>query len=133
MVSENGANNSGHAGQLDLLLARNVNGGNWNPPKEMASGSDDPIEYLARTEISEEEIARTTRIFIFESRRTFGYSDMPGAIRWKYNARMSLGRKRVNEIVKMVSGNGGMLDALRGGRGMFGGKTIDKQDVTPRP
>lgn len=70
--------------------------------KEMMTGSDDPSEYLARTETDRQGIAIELRILAKYNASHTGRANMPHLIWWKHTAMISNGRKSREEAVDMI-------------------------------
>jgi hypothetical protein len=116
-------------GQEDLYITGGRPAG-FNVPKELMHGSDRPEEYLARTEVSEDEIGNYVRVQGLMMAFTFGLVDLDHVFKSKFNLRMSLSRKSREETVEVAKAEkkfaSRMTDRLMGrdggnGRGQLGG------------
>ncbi len=74
----------------------------FNVPKELMHGSDLPEEYMARTEVSEDEIGIDMRVQGLMMAFTFGIVDLDQVFKRKYNLRMSLRRQSREETVEVA-------------------------------
>lgn len=88
-------------GQEDLFITGGRQAG-FNVPKELMHGSDKPEEYLARTEVDEEEIGNYVRVQGLMMAFTFGVVDLDHMFKGKFNLRMSKGRKSREETVEVA-------------------------------
>jgi hypothetical protein len=93
-----------HANQTKAFLSREVGGGFFNVPKELLKGDNNPIHYLAATEISEREIALLSRRLGDLNSTHKGYSDTAMIWNVKYVSRKSVNRKSIKEVVQIESG-----------------------------
>ncbi len=88
-------------GQSDVFLG--FQKGPANLVREMLTWSDDPAEFLPRTEVSEDEIRRHMRIMATQYAIYYGFTNVPALLRDKYGLRVSLGRKGREEAVRMIT------------------------------
>ncbi len=121
---ENGTGPKGeyHANQVKAFLSRDGDAGYFNVPKTFLEGDDNPLNYLARTEITEAEIGHLARRVGDMNSLTKGHTDLPMIWAVKYTAKMSLNRKSRREVVAIETGRrdmmmnrgGGFVDKFKG-------------------
>ena len=116
-------------GQEDLYITGGRPAG-FNVPKELLHGSDKAEEYLARTELTEEEIGTYTRVQGLKMAFDYGMVDLDHVFCRKFNALISKNRKSREETVEVAKAEkkfaGRMADRmmgreLGGNRGAQGG------------
>ncbi len=110
-----------HANQVKAFLSRDGDAGYFNVPRTFLEGDDNPLNYLARTEITESEIGHLARRVGDMNSLTKGHTDLPMIWAVKYTAKMSLDRKSRKEVVAIETGRrdmmmarGGFVDKLKG-------------------
>lgn len=117
-----------HANQVKAFLSRDSGGGYFNVPKTFLEGDDNPLNYLARTEITQSEIGHLARRIGDMNSLTKGYTDMPMIWAVKYTAKMSLNRKSRKEVVAIETGRRDMMMARGGFIDKFKGLAPDGSD-----
>lgn len=84
-----------------LLMSQQTQG-IWNGAKELITGSIHPEEYLPRTRLTDQEIARDARVMAVVNLVQYGHTNLPHVMWWRYQAyigRNGEGRKEVVEVL----------------------------------
>jgi len=114
----------GLVGQESILVAQARK--ETNMVREMLTGSMLPAEYLPRTRITEQEIARYSRIQAILQPIEAGIVDLTSIIAWQCNARIGLNGLGRQEAVEMIVAEKkrqmAMSDRARYGEMPMGGK-----------
>ena len=87
---------------MDLFVTGE--GGGFDPVRELMTGSDDPSELLARTRLTDKEIARDMRILGRRQRYRKGSTNVDDLIRYRLIAVISRESEGRKEAVDMVTG-----------------------------
>jgi hypothetical protein len=117
----------------DLVLERGGQQQGFNVPRELIVGSADPAEFLARTILSERELARDLRILMRHMEMTEGFIDVNQLLAWKYTGRPSIDGRSRAEVVAIATSGQYAMQQQREGRGMFGrSQDINKEELEGR-
>lgn len=115
-----GGGSESHANQLKAFLSRDKGVGYFNVAEVFLEGDQDPMKFLARTEISESEIGLLGRRVGDMNSITTGWTNKKMVWNVKYVARQSLNRRSRKEVVAIETGRreermarGGYVDRMR--------------------
>ena len=133
---DNGRRPTGNrAGQEEILVQHNQ-GGSWNVIKETITGSDNPAEYMVRTNLTADEIQDDVLIYSELQWAIYGYVDVIWTKQTEYNLRRSLNGAAMNMAADMHMGARNYTRDMLAGLPQRGGilrraNTMNNEQIEP--
>ena len=101
---DNGRRPTGNRAGLEDILVQHNQGGSWNVIKETITGSDNPAEYMVRTNLTADEIQDDVLIYSELQWAIYGYVDVFWTKQTEYNLRRSLNGAAMHMAADMHMG-----------------------------